>query len=437
MGSKKVFVCEKCGTSSPRWSGQCGACSEWNSLVEQEVEQKVFGSKQRVAGKVGRAESADKLVSSPLTRLQTGIAEVDRVLGRGIVPGSLILLGGEPGIGKSTLILQLAAKFANSVGDVLLVSGEESAEQIALRAERTQHAHPKLKILSENALENFLATAKVEKPKLLVVDSIQVMSSLELPSMPGSIPQVRTVTERLLRFAKTTGTPVILIGHVTKEGDLAGPRLLAHLVDVVLTLEGDPHRDFRLLRTTKNRFGSVNEVGVFEMQEKGLIEIKNPSAAFLEGRAKNPVGSCVAVTMEGTRPLLVEVQALTSTSSFGYPKRTASGFDLNRLQLIIAVLQRHAGIKLDDLDVFVNVVGGFRLREPAADLAVALAIASSKNQIPLPADLAAFGEVGLTGEIRHVSQAEKRVKEAEKLGFKKLVNRKEFSTVSEAVKKLF
>lgn len=437
MNSKKVFVCEKCGTSSPRWSGQCSACGEWNSLVEQEIEQKAFGGRKKVAGKAGKAESADKLVRSPLTRLQTGISEADRVLGAGIVPGSLILLGGEPGIGKSTLTLQLAAKFADAVGDVLMVSGEESAEQIALRAERTQHAHPKLKILSENALENFLATAKVEQPKLLVVDSVQVMSSLELPSVPGSIPQVRTVTERLLRFAKTTGTPVILIGHVTKEGDLAGPRLLAHLVDVVLTLEGDPHRDFRLLRTTKNRFGSVNEVGVFEMQEKGLIEVKNPSAAFLEGRAKNPVGSCVAVTVEGTRPLLVEVQALTSPSSFGYPKRTASGFDLNRLQLIIAVLQRHAGIKLDNLDVFANVVGGFRLREPAADLAVALAIASSKNKTPLAPDLAAFGEVGLTGEIRHVSQAEKRKKEAEKLGFKKIVSGKEIRSVSEAVKKLF
>ena len=437
MNSKKVFVCEKCGTSSPRWSGQCSACGEWNSLVEQEIEQKAFGGRKKVAGKAGKAESADKLVRSPLTRLQTGISEADRVLGAGIVPGSLILLGGEPGIGKSTLTLQLAAKFADAVGDVLMVSGEESAEQIALRAERTQHAHPKLKILSENALENFLATAKVEQPKLLVVDSVQVMSSLELPSVPGSIPQVRTVTERLLRFAKTTGTPVILIGHVTKEGDLAGPRLLAHLVDVVLTLEGDPHRDFRLLRTTKNRFGSVNEVGVFEMQEKGLIEVKNPSAAFLEGRAKNPVGSCVAVTVEGTRPLLVEVQALTSPSSFGYPKRTASGFDLNRLQLIIAVLQRHAGIKLDNLDVFANVVGGFRLREPAADLAVALAIASSKNKTPLAPDLAAFGEVGLTGEIRHVSQAEKRKKEAEKLGFKNIVSGKEIRSVSEAVKKLF
>ncbi len=358
------------------------------------------------------------------------------MLGGGVVPGSLILLGGEPGIGKSTLTLQLAANFAEREGKVLIVSGEESAEQIALRAERTKNSHPKLHILSENTLENFLATAEAEKPKLLIVDSVQVMASLELPSMAGSIPQVRATTEKLLRFAKTTRTPVILIGHVTKDGDLAGPRLLAHLVDAVLTLEGDPHRDFRLLRTTKNRFGATSEVGVFEMRENGLIEVKNPSAAFLEGRAENSFGSCVCTTMEGTRPLLIEVQALTSPSSFGYPKRTASGFDLNRLQLIVAVLQKHAGIRLDSSDVFVNVVGGFRLREPAADLAVALAIASSKSKTPLPPDLAAFGEIGLTGEIRMVSQIDKRKKESQNMGFGKVVSGKEFRFVSEAIKKL-
>lgn len=382
------------------------------------------------------AATAETLAATPLSRIASGFVEVDRVLGGGVVPGSLILLGGEPGIGKSTLTLQMAAKFAEIIGKTLLASGEESAEQIALRAVRLKNSHARLQIFSDNTIENILATAEAEKPKLLVVDSVQVMSSLESGSMAGSIPQIRLVTERLLRFAKTTRTPVILIGHVTKDGDLAGPRLLSHLVDVVLTLEGDPHRDFRLLRTTKNRFGATSEVGVFEMKENGLIEVKNPSAAFLEGRAENPIGSCVAATVEGTRPLLVEVQALTSPSVFGYPKRTASGFDLNRLQLIVAVLQKHAGIKLDSSDVFVNVVGGFRLREPAADLAVALAIASSKKQIPLAQDLAAFGEIGLTGEIRFVSQTEKRAKEAKKMGFTKTASSAEFRSLAAAVKKL-
>ena len=400
------------------------------------MEQKIFGKKERPVGKAAQAVTAEKLAATPLSRIATGFSEADRVLGGGIVPGSLILLGGEPGIGKSTLTLQLAAKFAESAGKTLLASGEESAEQIALRAVRLKNSHEKLHIFSENTLENLLATAEAEKPKLLVVDSVQVFASLESSSMPGSIPQIRLVTERLLRFAKSTRIPVILIGHVTKDGDLAGPRLLSHLVDVVLTLEGDPHRDFRLLRTTKNRFGATSEVGVFEMRENGLVEVKNPSAAFLEGRAENPVGSCVAVTVEGTRPLLVEVQALTSPSVFGYPKRTASGFDLNRLQLIVAVLQKHAGIKLDSSDVFVNVVGGFRLREPAADLAVALAIASSKKKIPLAVDLAAFGELGLTGEIRFVSQSEKRSREAKKMGFQKIASGQEFRSLAAAVRKL-
>ena len=307
MSSKVIFVCEKCGSQFPRWAGQCSACGEWNSLTENKVEKKIFGRKESAVGVASEAKSAQELSKSPLVRLQSKISEIDRVLGGGVVPGSLILLGGEPGIGKSTLTLQLASQFANEFGKVLLVSGEESAEQIALRANRIQHASENLKISGENILENILASAETEKPKLLIVDSVQVMSSLELTSMPGSIPQIRIVTEKLLRFAKSTKTPVVLIGHVTKDGDLAGPRLLSHLVDVVLTLEGDPHRDFRLLRGTKNRFGATSEVGVFEMREDGLVEVKNPSAAFLEGRAKNPVGSCVCVTVEGTRPLLVEV----------------------------------------------------------------------------------------------------------------------------------
>jgi len=433
MKTKTIFVCEKCGAQSIRWSGQCPTCGEWNSLSAQVITPKKIGEKKSAVA----TASVDKLISTTLVRLQTGIIEADRVLGGGIVPGSLILLGGEPGIGKSTLTLQLAAKFAEKIGTVLLVSGEESAEQIALRAHRICGSHSRLKILTENMIETILATAAAEKPKMIIVDSVQVMNSVELPSLSGSVPQIRTVTEKLLRFAKNTNTPIILIGHVTKDGDLAGPRLLSHLVDVVLTFEGDPYRDFRLLRATKNRFGTTNEVGVFEMHESGLIEVSNPSAAFLEGRTKNPLGSCVTATMEGTRPLLIEVQALTATSNFGYPKRTASGFDLNRLQILIAVLQRHAKLKLDSSDVFVNVIGGFRLREPAADLAVVLAIASSKLKKTLPSNLVAWGEVGLSGEIRFVSQSDKRKKETLKMGFSKVANEKETKSIAETIKKLF
>lgn len=436
MPQKTVFICEKCGASAPRWSGQCKLCGEWNSLSEQVVQATPKGLSQTNTASPAKTHAVNSLAEKALTRFSSGISEADRVLGGGLVPGSLTLLGGEPGIGKSTLTLQLATKFSENIGNTLIASGEESAEQIALRAKRTKNTHPDLHIFSDNNLETILATTEESKPKLLIVDSVQVISSTESTAMPGSIPQIRLVAEKLLRFAKTTGTPVMLIGHVTKEGDLAGPRVLEHLVDTVLTLEGDRYHNFRLLRSLKNRFGSTNEVGVFEMCEAGLKEVANPSAAFLAGRADNPIGSCITATLEGTRPLLVEVQALTSPSTFGYAKRTASGFDLNRLNLLIAVLQRHAGVKLDSSDVFVNVVGGIRLREPAADLAIALAIASSKAKKPLPADLAALGEIGLTGEIRSVSQVDKRENEAKKMGFGKVLSGREIKTITEAIKKV-
>jgi DNA repair protein RadA/Sms len=441
MNLKKIYICSECGGESPKWAGQCPGCGEWNTLAESTAAPKKtksgssFG--RQAAGSASKPLNANELAANPPARLVSGITELDRVLGGGVVPGSFVLLGGEPGIGKSTLTLQLAATFAQQIGPVLLVSGEESAEQVALRAQRTGLAHENLRLLSEVDLETILATAAAEKPALLVVDSVQVMSSSELSSMPGSVPQIRTVAEGLLRYAKTTGTPVILIGHVTKEGELAGPQVLTHLVDVVLQLSGDAHRDLRILKTAKNRFGATSEVGVFEMTETGLAEVANPSAAFLEGRADKPIGSCITATVEGTRPLLVEVQALTSTTSFGYPKRAASGFELNRLNLLIAVLTRHAGLKLDNQDVFINVVGGFKLGEPAADLAVCLAIASSYLKKPLPAELVAFGEVGLSGEIRAVSQSAARVKEAQKLGFKKVASKAELKSVAEAMKKLF
>lgn len=432
--AKVQFVCTLCGAISPRWLGQCPTCQEWDVLVEQ---RESFTQKVAAKVKAPPTHSVQDLAAVQLERLPLGLPEVERVLGGGLVPGSLILLGGEPGIGKSTLTLQIAANLAGKrQKPVLLASGEESAEQIALRAQRLSQTQPLLHLLAENNLEEILAAAQVLRPQLLVVDSVQVLASLELASLPGSLPQIRLVTEKFLRFAKDSGVPVILIGHVTKDGDLAGPRVLSHLVDTVLTFEGDPQRDFRLLRATKNRFGSTNEVGVFEMLTAGLREVKNPSAAFLAGRAAQPLGSCVAVLCEGNRPLLAEVQALTIATNFGYPRRTASGFDLNRLQLLLAVLERHAGLKFGGSDVFLNCVGGLKLREPAADLAVCLALLSAKLNQALPQNLAAFGEVGLTGEVRAVTRSEQRLQEARKLGFTKVISPQSAKSLKEILARL-
>jgi len=434
MKSKSSFVCASCGTAHPAWVGQCKSCGEWNTLEERVIAPTTLsnGMTTRPAATAISSQDIASLAATPLARQGTGIDELDRVLGGGLVPGSVILLAGEPGIGKSTLTLQLAASIAEKLGTVLLASGEESAQQIALRATRTGRAHKELRLIASTDIDAILATAEVERPRLLIVDSVQVMQSTISNSSPGSVPQIRAVAESLMRFAKTTGTPVVLIGHVTKDGEVAGPRVLEHLVDVVLTLEGDRYRDMRLLRTMKNRFGATSEVGVFEMAETGLAEVANPSEAFLSERGEQPIGSAITVMLEGTRPLLVEVQALTAPTSFGYPRRTASGFDLNRLNLLIAVLQRHAGVSLDSSDIFVNIVGGLKISEPAADLAVALAIASSKAKRPLPPDLTIFGELGLSGEIRSVSQLAKRQAEAKKLGFGKTVIEKNLAA---AVKK--
>lgn len=434
MKLKTHFVCAECGAVHPRWEGKCRECGAWNTLAEETVTA-VPPSGKRVTPTNDAlpltVADATTLVERPLARLTTAIAEFDRVVGGGLVPGSFTLLGGEPGIGKSTLTLAVAAAFAKK-GTVLLASGEESAEQIALRARRMHCATTTLKLVSTTDLDAILATAEHEQPTLLIVDSVQVVTTTGCGSVAGGIAQIRAVAEALLRFAKTTATPVILIGHVTKDGELAGPRVLEHLVDTVLTLEGDRYHDLRILRTAKNRFGATSEVGVFEMVEHGLKEITNPSAVFLAGRTAQPIGSVVTAALEGTRPLLVEVQALTSPMAANFPRRTASGFDANRLHLLAAVLNRHAGLKLDTTDIFVNVVGGLRLSEPAADLAVCLAIASSKAQIALPADLATWGEVGLTGEIRTVSQHDRRTREAAKLGFKKIISE---TTIAAALKK--
>jgi len=415
MKLKQIYVCSACQHQSPKWAGQCFSCNKWNTYAEDVIN---VGNKERTYKAIA-IKPKIHLSDLPETakRITTGIGELDRVLGGGLVSDSLVLLVGDPGIGKSTLTIQTCDRLAGLGRSVLYFSGEESVGQIATRAKRLNLKNP-ISIVNTNSLEAILATIEEERPSFIVVDSVQVMSSENLDSHAGSIPQIRHTAEQLMQVAKQKGIPILLIGHVNKEGQLAGPQVLTHLVDTVLYLEGDNFQQFRLLRSTKNRYGAVDEVGVFLMEEKGLTEVKNPSAAFLDGRAENPIGSVIVPVLEGTRTFLIEVQALTSYTQFGYPKRTASGFDLNRLNIIIAVLERYANLKLDSSDVYVNVVGGLKLKEPAADLAIAMAIASSKLKKPLPSTLAAMGEMGLSGEIRKVTQAEKREKEAKKMGFK-------------------
>lgn len=433
MKLKTIYICSQCGAESSKWSGQCLKCNAWNSLTEDVVN---VGKKEKTVSAIAAKPVITIKNIQKKERLITKISEFDRVVGGGFMTDSVVLLAGDPGIGKSTLTLQICGKMAEIGQKVLYFSGEESVDQISDRANRLKIKSP-ISVLNLNSLEAILATIEAEKPGFVVVDSVQVMSSEEIASQAGSISQVRYVTEQLMRVAKSQNIPILLIGHVNKEGNLAGPQVLTHLVDTVLFLEGDRFHQFRLLRTTKNRFGAVDEVGVFAMEEKGLIEVKNPSALFLEGRAENPIGSVIVPVLEGTRTFLVEVQALTSYTNFGYPKRTASGIDLNRLNIILAVLERYAKIKLDNTDVFVNVVGGLKLSEPAIDLAIAMAVASSKTKKPLPPDLAVMGEVGLSGEVRTISQTAKRLKEAEKLGFKQILSAKQVKSVAEAVKKTF
>lgn len=433
MKLKTIYICSKCNAESPKWGGQCLSCSAWNTLVEDVVN---IGKKDKVS--VAMAEKPTLTVKNiqEKKRLQTGIIEIDRVLGGGFMSDQLVLLAGDPGIGKSTLTLQICGQMAEKARKVLYFSGEESIDQISSRAHRLGLKNP-INLLNINSLDSILATIEAEQPGFVVVDSVQVMASEEIASQAGSISQVRYVAEQLMQVAKQKNIPILLIGHVNKEGNLAGPQVLTHLVDTVLFLEGDRYHDFRLLRTTKNRFGAVDEVGVFKMEEKGLAEVSNPSALFLDGRSENPIGSVIVPVLEGTRTFLVEVQALTSYSQSDFTKRTSSGFDMNRLNIIIAVLNRYAKLKLDSSDIFVNVVGGLKLSEPAIDLAVAMAIASSKLKKPLPSNLVVMGEIGLSGEVRNVVQTEKREKEAKKLGFEKVLSAKQVKSVAEAVKKIF
>jgi DNA repair protein RadA/Sms len=417
-----IYVCQQCGAQSPRWLGKCPDCGEWNTLVETMAEPAPSAAK---AGAVPRSEPQrlSDIPADGFARIRVPIGEFDRVLGGGLVPGSLVLIGGDPGIGKSTLLLQVVAALAreSALNDrpVLYVSGEESAQQIKLRAHRLGLDAPNLFVLAETNLNHVLAQAEKMSPGLIVVDSIQAVYLDELTSAAGSISQVREGALRLMYFAKSSQTPVFLVGHVTKEGTIAGPRVLEHIVDAVLYLEGERFQAYRLLRSVKNRFGSTDEVGVFAMQEAGLVEVTNPSEAFLAERMPGTSGNSVAVTMEGTRPILVEMQALTSLTSFNYPRRTANGIDMGRLLLIIAVLSKRVGLRLFNQDVFVNVVGGLKVSEPAADLSVALAITSSFRDVAMAPDLAVVGEVGLSGELRSVGHLEKRVSEAARLGFKR------------------
>jgi DNA repair protein RadA/Sms len=409
--SRTVFICQECGQESLKWLGRCPDCQTWNSFVET-VERQGAGMAP-VAAPVEMCELADE----ELARLVIDLPEFNRVLGGGVVPGSLILVGGDPGIGKSTLMLQAAVLAARDRRRVLYISGEESAQQLRMHARRLGAAGEGVFLLGETNLDGALQEADALQLSLMVVDSIQTVYTAAAPSAPGSIGQLRECTMRLMRWAKSSGVPTCIVGHVTKEGDIAGPRLLEHIVDVVLYLEGERFSSYRLLRGVKNRFGSTNEVGVFEMTGDGLIGVDNPSEVFLAERAEEAVGSVVVPTLEGSRPLLVEVQALTSPTMLATPRRTANGLDFNRLVLVCAVLTKRAGLALGSQDIIANVVGGLRVHEPAADLGLALAIASSYRDAALPRDLVAIGEVGLSGELRSVSQMERRLAEAERLGF--------------------
>ena len=410
-----VFVCSNCGYESAKWLGKCPACNEWNSFYEEKITKGSDGKKEKKEARVPVPLNA--VEKTETARVKTGIEELDRVLGGGLVKGSLVLLGGEPGIGKSTLILQIC-NLIHGEGKVLYVSGEESAEQIKLRADRLGINNDNILFLGETDIDVIEETIQTILPKLVIIDSIQTMYSSDLTATAGSVSQVREITGRVMQCCKQNAITTIIIGHVTKDGNIAGPRVLEHMVDTVLYLEGERYFTYRILRGVKNRFGSTNEIGMFEMKDNGMKEVKNPSSVLLEDRDDIPAGSIVVASMEGTRPLLVELQALTSTSVFGLPRRTANGIDYNRLTLLIAVIEKRAGLPLGNQDAYLNIVGGIKINEPALDLGIVLATASSYKNVPIPRGTLVIGEVGLTGEVRAVNMIEKRIKEAEKLGFK-------------------
>lgn len=416
--ARTIFLCNECGYESAKWLGKCPACGEWNSFVEEKIKKEdnftVVGSEKPKTSKPTLLTSVEGKAE---TRIPTGYQELDRVLGGGLVKGSLVLVGGEPGIGKSTLILQICDKL-NGDGKVLYVSGEESAEQIKLRADRLNINNDNIMFLGETDIDVIQSCIIDMNPKLVIVDSIQTMYSDEITSAAGTVSQVREITARIMRLCKQNNITTIIIGHVTKEGNIAGPRVLEHMVDTVLYLEGERYFSYRILRSVKNRFGSTNEVGMFEMRNEGMCEILNPSSVLLSEREDNPAGSVVVATMEGTRPLLIELQALTANTVFGLPRRTANGIDYNRLTLLMAVLEKKVGLNLSNQDVYMNIVSGIKVSEPAVDLGVILSVASSYKNLSIAKDVATVGEVGLTGEVRSVNLIDKRLKEVEKLGFK-------------------
>ena len=416
--NQTVFVCSKCGNESPKWLGKCPACNSWNTFYEEKiVTSKVSGEKKAVSAEVKKLNSVE---IEKYSRYKTGYEELDRVLGGGLVQGSLVLLGGEPGIGKSTLILQICDKIKVN-GSVLYISGEESATQIKMRADRLNINNENILFLGETCIETIENTLESVKPDFIIIDSIQTMYSEQLQAAAGSVSQVREITARIMQMCKRKNITTILIGHVTKDGNIAGPRVLEHMVDTVLYLEGERYFSYRILRGVKNRFGSTNEVGLFEMREEGLCEIENPSEILISERDGNPSGSVIVASLEGTRPMLVEIQALLAPTAFGMPRRTGIGVDYNRMALLMAVLEKRAGLHISNYDAYINVVSGIKIDEPAVDLGIALAIASNFKNVPLPKDLVVVGEIGLTGEIRSVNSLEKRVKEAEKMGFKTFV----------------
>jgi len=410
---KSVFTCQNCGSQSPKWLGRCPDCGSWNSMAEEAPLSRQAAAITERAKPIPICDVPPQVES----RISTVLGEFDRVLGGGIVPGSLVLIGGDPGIGKSTLLLQAMHNLARAVGKVLYVSGEESASQTRLRGERLGAFHGNLLILAENSLEAIIAHATALKPRAMVVDSIQTVWTSSLESAPGSVSQVRESAGKLMVLAKGLGIPVFIVGHVTKDGAIAGPRVLEHIVDTVLYFEGDGSHPFRILRAVKNRFGSTNEIGVFEMKQEGLIGVENPSELFLSERPLGASGSVVTASLEGSRPLLVELQALVTQTSFGVPRRTTIGVDHNRLALLVAVLEKKVGLHLAGLDIFLNAAGGVRLNEPAADLAMIMAVASSHLDKGIDPQTVVLGEVGLAGEVRAVAQPEQRIAEAEKLGF--------------------
>ena len=418
--TKVQYVCQTCGHASPKWLGRCPSCGEWNTLVE-EIEAAAKPAARRAAAAVAEPVSVASVVLPDETRSPTGVAEFDRVLGGGLVRGSVVLVGGDPGTGKTTLLTQVGDRVARAGGQVLYVTAEESVRQTKLRAERLGAVAPGLLVLAENDLDVITETVTRRPPTVLIIDSIQTIYRADVASAPGSVAQVRECAAALVRLAKDREVTTFIIGHVTKEGALAGPRVLEHLVDTVLYFEGDRHHAYRILRATKNRFGSTNEIGVFEMAGSGLVEVLNPSAAFLSERAQAAPGSTVVCAIEGSRPLLVEVQALVSPTHFGMPRRTASGVDYNRLLLLLAVLERRAGLQLASQDVYASIAGGISVEEPAADLGIAVAVASSLRDRPVDPQTIVLGEVGLAGEVRTVPQLGKRLAEAARLGFVRAV----------------